>query len=344
MMEGREVFLRRILILQTLSARREGVTARELTTEHGVNLKTIRRDLELLDRMGFTLEQKTGEGGRKFWKLSPEAWNPPAIQLTMGETLALFLGQRLLEPLAGTNFWIESRTALAKIRATLGPFVLKYVDKLAPAFHFTSGGVASYSHQGELIDQLQLAVEESRVSQLTYLPQRATEAVTYETHPLGFIYHRGFLYLVADVPNHGFRHFKLNRVSEVDVWQLRFKRPADFDLAKHLQGTFGVYLDNGDQHITVRVRFSNDVARFVEEGQWHTSQSLSRQADGSLIAEFSLTNTTELKSWILGFGAKAQILEPAQLIQDVRDELTEMLTRYSPEGTANRPVRATRPK
>src|SRR5512142_2804253 len=38
--------------------------------------------------------------------------------------------------------------------------------------------------------------------------------------------------------------------------------------------------------------------------------TLVKESDGSVLAEFRLSCTEEIKSWLLGFGAKALVLEP----------------------------------
>ena len=90
---------------------------------------------------------------------------------------------------------------------------------------------------------------------------------------------------------------------------LQFTKPADFDLKTHLDQSFGVFSRNGSP-VRVRIRFGSTVSRYVEEKRWHPSLKLTRQGDDSLVAEFVLTATEEIKSWIFSFGAMAKVLEP----------------------------------
>jgi proteasome accessory factor B len=112
---------------------------------------------------------------------------------------------------------------------------------------------------------------------------------------------------------------------------LRFPRPEDFDLQKHLSKSFGVY--QGDGEVCVTVRFLPSVARYVEESTWHPSQKLTKQRDGSLIAEFTLDGTEEIKRWIMSFGKHARVLEPASLRLEIIEELTCSLTAQDSNGS-----------
>lgn len=78
----------------------------------------------------------------------------------------------------------------------------------------------------------------------------------------------------------------------------------------------------------VKVRFSPAAARYVEEGRWHASQRLTRQSDGSLVAELHLSVTEEIKRWVLGFGKEAEVLEPEELRKEMAQELQTLLSQY----------------
>jgi len=84
----------------------------------------------------------------------------------------------------------------------------------------------------------------------------------------------------------------------------------------------------GDGEVHVKVRFSPAVARYVQEGRWHPSQKLTRQPDGSLVAEFDLSTTEEIKHWILSFGQHAEVLEPESSRREIAEEFRASLSLY----------------
>ena len=95
---------RQWLLLKTLSARRHGVTLKDLAAEMQVSEKTIRRDLETFMAAGFPITETLGEFGRKQWHLDTDKFQPD-MAFTFDEALAFYLGRHLLEPLAGTPIW-----------------------------------------------------------------------------------------------------------------------------------------------------------------------------------------------------------------------------------------------
>ena len=333
-MAEQAAMLRQWLLLKTLSARRHGATLRELAAEMHVCEKTVRRDLETLVAIGFPVAETLAQFGRKQWHLDADRVLP-GMAFTFDEALAFYLGRHLLEPLAGTPIWEAAQRGLKKVRASLSRTSLEYIEKFAGMFRQTSFGRHDYSTKAEVIDQLMVGIEDCRAVFITYQSLRATEPVTYDVYPYGLAYHRGSLYLVGRNPQRErVCHWKVDRIEKADVEEFRFQRPEDFDLQQHLAGSFGIYHGDGDASVCVRVRFSPVVARYVEESQWHASQRLTKEHDGSLLAEFCLDNTEEIQRWIMSFGQHAVVLAPEPLRQQILAELQLLMVAYGPATTS----------
>ncbi len=118
-MERDSPLIRQWILLRTLCARHYGSTVTEMAEEVGVSAKTIRRDLETFQAAGFPLVEAVEDFGRKKWHIDP-AKNQPGMSFAFDEAIALYLGRRFLEPLAGTVFWEAAQRAFKKLRARLG--------------------------------------------------------------------------------------------------------------------------------------------------------------------------------------------------------------------------------
>lgn len=323
--------VRQWILLRTLCASRYGVTVKELAAELEVGEKMVRRDLDAFRTAGFPLIETVGQFGRKSYRIDADK-TQPGIAFAYDEAIALYLGRRLLEPLAGTVFWDAAQRAFKKIRGMLGKDALHYIDQFAAAFHQTSVGASDYSRKADLIDDLMQAIEDRRMVFITYQSLQATETVTYDIYPYGLAYHHGSLYLVAYAPQHDdIRHWKVDRIEEVKLEELRFNRPENFDLESHFARSFGVF--QGDDAVHVKIRFAPSVARYVQESRWHGSQKLTPQPDGFLLAEFDLDGTEEIMRWVLGFGRHAEVVEPEGLRERMAEEIGKMADRYvQPSG------------
>ena len=326
-MSHQSALTRQWILLQAVSARRYGATVKELAEEHEVSLKTIRRDLVMLQSAGLPLEETVVEHGLKRWRIDPERWKAP-LGFAFDEAAALYVARRLLEPLAGTPFWNAAQSALKKTRSTLSDAALSYLDRFGETFHRTRFGESDYRGKAAVVEQLNQGIDDRCEVFLTYRSLRSTEPTTYPIHPYGLTFHRGSLYLVGWAPDHQqIRHWKLDRMEKAEVTQVRFNRPADFDLEAHFKNSFGVYEGGGDVRreglVLGRGRPLCDASRSGTRARCSRGQK-----DGSLVAEFELDGTREIKAWILSFGRHAEVLGPAELRSEMGEELGEAMVRY----------------
>ena len=120
---------------------------------------------------------------------------------------------------------------------------------------------------------------------------------------------------------------KLNgkRIRSARLTDERFQIPESFDFDAYTAGAFGVVAEPATR---VRVRFAPDRALQVADRSWHPSQKLEAQPDGSVELVLEVGGTTELRDWILSFGAAAEVLEPEPLREEVAAELERALARY----------------
>ena len=89
-----------------------------------------------------------------------------------------------------------------------------------------------------------------------------------------------------------------------------FEYPADYRPEQLTEGAFGLIRGEPTR---VRIRFDATVARYIQRRQWHPTQKFRRGADGGVEMTMEVRGTVELVSWVLGFGEKARVLEPAAL-------------------------------
>jgi len=317
-------------ILIALNSRQQGLTVVEIATEVGVDTRTIRRDLHAIRAAGFPLEERISRQNLKHWKLGNGGSVVP-LSFNWSEAVALYLGRRLLDPLAGTNFWHSAHSAFLKLRAVLGETALEHLDQISPAFLRTTPGVSNYSEKADLIDRLMQAIEEHRMVDVTYQRDPAVDAATVSLAPYGIVYHKGSLYLMAFSSEHQMvRVYKLDRVVAVELQKQHYEPDPQFNLQKHLANSFGVFRSDGDENSLhqVRIRFSPEVARYAREKTWHSSQQLSPEPDGGVVLEVELDNTRELKTWIQSFGPHALVMEPESLRQEIIQDAEGVLTRY----------------
>ena len=61
---------------------------------------------------------------------------------------------------------------------------------------------------------------------------------------------------------------------------------------------------------------------------WHPTQKFKKAAGGGLEMTMDVRGTTEVVSWVLGFGDKARVIAPAPLRDEVARELDRAARAY----------------
>lgn len=304
--------LRHWLLLQAIAAGNGEATIPSLREQFQLGDKMLRRDLELLRKVGFPILERTGKNGRKSYSLDDSA--VPPMQLCYDEALALYIYSA--PSLDGAGLGDAAGRALAKIESALGGKVRRFLEKMRPRIHRSRSG-GDYAAKKHLMEEIRFAIDENRKTLITYRSNRSTEPVTYYICPYFLHEHRDSWYIIGLSDQHGeIRTWKVDRLEDAEASPVAFQRPKDFDPQEYLAGGIGVF--TGKDRTLVRIRFTPEAARYAGERKMNPSQKMQFNADGSAICEMRLGSLTEVKAWIMSFGASAEVLAPPGLRQENR--------------------------
>ena len=128
--------------------------------------------------------------------------------------------------------------------------------------------------------------------------------------PYGLLYgHR--VYLAAAFPwREEPANYRLDRMSELRVSDSVGTRPRDFDLDSYAARSFGVFQE--EPHDVV-LHFLPEVTEEVAAFQFHPSQTITREADGSTTARFRAGGLREMAWHLFTWGDVVTIIAPPAL-------------------------------
>jgi proteasome accessory factor B len=70
------------------------------------------------------------------------------------------------------------------------------------------------------------------------------------------------------------------------------------------------------------------MAASVRDRTWHHSQKICEEPGGSIVLSFEAGGRMEIIAWLLSFGAHAEVLAPAELREELRHQVRQMMSRY----------------
>ena len=312
-------------ILQILEARRMGVTVPDLADELESNVRTVYRDMEALETAGFPLYSDKQDGvDRWFFVEGYRSKIPIPFELT--ELMALSIAYDHLKAFEGTTFSESLRSAFEKIRSMLKPEAHAFIDNLAKSFRVGLSGARDYRKHRETVDTVNNAVLGHRTLGIRYKSGKG-ESLDRKVDPYHVWFMGGTIYVVGHCHERKqLRMFVLDRIESAVLTEETFKIPKDFSMDEFTRGRFRVM--DGDP-IAVKIRFDKAVAQYVKERQWHPTQEIKENDDGTLELTMTVEGTAEVQSWVLSFGKHAEILEPGHLRFVIAGELADAAKRYS---------------
>jgi predicted DNA-binding transcriptional regulator YafY len=89
---------------------------------------------------------------------------------------------------------------------------------------------------------------------------------------------------------------------------------------------FGI--EKGGRAVEVAIRFAPRQARWIRERKWHRSARMQEELDGAVTLRLRVADTSELRRWVLQFGAEAEVLSPPSLRTAIAETLRTAAAGY----------------
>ena len=331
-----EVIRQWTILREIERARMTGVTIDELAARCDVTTRTIRRDLQALEEAGFPLyDDRSHDDGRTRWTINGQAFKGLAAGLTLSELCALYFSRTLLESLAGTPFRDELETAFDKLSATLTPHMRQFLDQLPRVIASKPDPMrrrlpSDSSHQQQVVARALEATLHHRVATLMYYSKSSDRTKSYVVHPYRLAYAQGGLYLLAYVPEYReVRTFAIERLHDISLLEEHFT-PIEELPDEAFPHSMGVHSGPPE---AVEIEFQPAIADYVNAREWHPSQQLNAQPDGTVVMKLHVCLDQALHSWILSFGPFARVRSPEHLAAAIARQLEDAHLRYADRRT-----------
>jgi len=247
------------------------------------------------------------------------------VALTLTEQMALYFSKGLFKPLQGTPMYESLESAMQKIGSQLSAQSFQFLRGLDQGISVSSFGLKDYSHSKEVIEVLTRAVFQRLTVRILHRAVHHKQAIEREVNPYKLWYVNNGLYLVGhDHREDALRTFAVERIQSARLTNRRFEIPPDFNFEEFKQTAFNMIWGEPQE---VKIRFSPSQAPYIRERTWHPSQQIETERNGGLILTLKVADLWEVKRWLIGFGAEAEVLGPEDLREKIAGECTRLVPR-----------------
>lgn len=297
-----------------------------LAEDLGVSKRTISRDVEFMrDSMSAPLEYNAKRRGLCY---TEAGYTIGLLKLTEGELLALCLGHNLLTKCKGTPYDQHVISAFHKICSYLQETVNIDFGRLSDSVAFDLEPLRGEEKQvAAHFAAIGEAINQSKTIKLLHYTIARDSCRERLVDPYQLRYYQGAWYLVGYCHlRQAVRIFALDRIRKLQPTTSHYSLSVGFNPDSYFSDTFHLY--KGNDIYQAKIWFSPDQARWIREKQWHPTQVIEENPDGSLILSMHTSGLIQVKRWVLSFGAEAKVLTPPELVSAVFQALSKASHSY----------------
>lgn len=316
--------IQRLLKLIGLLQVGRGHNVRSLANDCGVSRRTIFRDLDMLRGAGVPLEFDDEFQSYRI----PQTYLLPPTNFTAEEALAVLV---LCDELGANNrlpFYSPARSAALKLHAALPARLQKYLHDVTAAIRIRLPPGAAIDDKQPIYEQLLDALARRQSVRITYDSFFDGSQIVTRLNPFRLMFSMRSWYVIGRSSLHRqTRTFHVGRILKLEPTGESYRIQLGFSIEKYLRNAWHLIPEPGPDR-QVRIRFEKLVARNVAEVRWHGTQQCELQSDGTLDFRVTVSGLHEIAWWVLGYGDKAEVLEPPELRELVAGHARRMAERY----------------
>lgn len=305
----------RVLALLELLQTHDRLSGAELAERLGVGRRTVRRYITVLEDLGIPV---TTEQGRHGGYMLVAGFKLPPMMFTNEEVLVIALGLLAVRESAVLENGPEVESVQAKLERVM-PAPLKH--KVRAIRENTRLVLRRGQGPEQRLALLTLtdAAQLERGVRMAYRSPRG-EQMRREIDPYGLVfrwghwYVSGFCHLRKDL-----RSFRLDRLSDVELLERCFERPAGFNAAEHLQES----MRNAWPQHDVEVLLHTDIATATR--RLGDMVGVFQQREDGLLLSTRTDSYRWFAWWLMQLPFDFTILSPVELQNTMRDQARRLL-------------------
>lgn len=262
----------------------------------------------------------------------PDTYFLSPTNLNAEEALSVMVLCSELGDGGGLPYYSNARKAATKLENSLPNRLRQRLRRVSGAVEIKLNRSPQPQGAESVYQQLIDAVGVRRSVRIQYKSLYDEADISTKLSPYKLLFSRHSWYVIGRSSLHrATRTFKVERIISLEVLEDEFKIPQGFRVERYLRNAWHMIPETGpDQKVVVR--FHKMVAANVAEVQWHKSQEVCWNDDGSIDYQVNVSGLREMSWWILGYGQQATVLEPPEMQQIVATHARAILDKY-PQAT-----------
>lgn len=303
-------------LAEMAGSRYRGICLSDVSEAFGVNQRTAQRMMREFEETFPSYICSTDRERRRWWKLSDT-------------TLTRMQGVRASE-LSALDMAIkraEHEGALMNVRglvslrdrllASMPSTHARRTETDAAAILEAQGLACRPGPKAKLAPNILGAISEGITApfslDIVYQAARDPEPRTRKVEPYGLLLGTRQYLIARDIENdRAYRRYRMDRITSAKITGQSFARDPEFSLDDFAVQAFGSYHSDAE-HGRVVWRFAPSAAAVARAFEFHPTQHMMEEPDGSLRVEFTASGWIEMVWHLYQWGDQVEIVEPEDL-------------------------------
>ena len=301
-----------------ISSKPLGVTIKDIEQRYNVSRRTAERMRDSLTCIFSSVEEIETNDTQKHWgfinySISQLVTFTPKEIANIEQCQRRTTNKEMKEELGKTAEKLKSFNRKNKVTAE------NNIELYMQTEGYAVRQMPQYKINTEILEVIRNALQNSKVVEGVYHNKKRI------IEPLGMIYGEK-IYLVAREKKKGkdIYNYLLHKFEELKLTDKTFKK-GDFNLQEYTNQSFGVY--NGEV-LDVKLSFSPELKDEASKYNFHPTQKIKEEKDGSLTVTFKASGDKEIIWHVFKWGMGCKILAPKSLKDEYKKYLEENLKNY----------------
>ncbi|QEH40427.1 YafY family protein [Chitinophaga sp. XS-30] len=297
------------------------VKAQEIADRFDISLRTVYRDVKALMEAGVPIGAEAGTG-----YYIVDGYHLPPVMFNRSEAAALLTGEKLMEKHSDISNQQQFSNAMQKVRAVLRGSDKDFLESLDGNIAVLGSNRGDSQFPNRFLSEIQEALARQKVLSIEYYSFYNDSVSRREVEPIG-IFHMssnwhliGFCRLRQD-----YRDFRADRIKSLTLTDQAFDKSARISLQEYITHEFE---SDPDQPVLVKVRFTHDVARWLQEQKYYYGFVEEKTEEDHVEMSFLYHSLGHFARWLLMMGKCATIVEPEDLRILIRERIQELAKHY----------------
>ena len=295
-----------------------GITISDIMERYNVSRRTAERMRDSLLNIFSSIDEIETQDNQKHWGFINYSINS-LITLDKEELIGL---ENLIKRTTNKELKIQLRKTIEKLQAINIKNTLTNVDNIKLLMQ-TQGHairqIPQYKIEIETFEEVKNALTNNKMLEGVYHNKKRT------LEPLGLIYgEKTYLIACEKAKGNDIYTYTLHKFKNLKMIEAKFKK-HNFNLQEFANRSFGVYQG---EILDVELEFDKELAVEAMDYNFHPTQKIKKQKDGSLLVNFKACGEREIIWHIFKWGKGCKINKPESLKETYKNYLKENLDNY----------------